>query len=214
MPPIIYNGDIWDGGGGGGGGGSFIPLPLVPNSIVVTDALGTTFVYQPLASVIEGIKYAWADAAARIAQTGMVSGELGVQRDTGDVYRYNGATWVVFFNLQDGASANANLKGVVIPFAYNTASPLTIAAVVNGEAVIDSEIVIETPFDDVAAVLDLGTVASPSALIPAADNDPQNLGNYGSDENINFTGPETVRLTISPGASTQGSGYVLVILKK
>ena len=62
-----------------------------------------------LASVIEGIKYSWPDAAGRAAQTGMVDGELGVQRDTGDVYKYNDppGAWSVFFNLQDGFFATA-----------------------------------------------------------------------------------------------------------
>jgi len=62
-----------------------------------------------LASVIEGIKYSWPDAAGRVAQTGMVDGELGVQRDTGDVYKYDDppGAWSVFFNLQDGFFATA-----------------------------------------------------------------------------------------------------------
>jgi len=62
-----------------------------------------------LASVIEGIKYSWPDAAGRAAQTGMVDGELGVQRDTGDVYKYDDppGAWSVFFNLQDGFFATA-----------------------------------------------------------------------------------------------------------
>jgi hypothetical protein len=55
-----------------------------------------------LSSLIEGIKYSWPDAAARIAQTGMVANELGIQRDTGDCYKYDGAVWNFFFNLQDG----------------------------------------------------------------------------------------------------------------
>lgn len=46
-----------------------------------------------------GIKYSWADAAARAAESGMSTDDLGVQRDTGDVYKYDGAVWNVFFSL-------------------------------------------------------------------------------------------------------------------
>jgi hypothetical protein len=205
--PIIYNGGI-------ASEDERIPDPVLDGNILVGNASGG-FDFQPLSSVIEGITYSWANAAERTAQTGMVSGELGVQRDTGDVWKYDGISWSVFFNLQDGAGASAaNMQAVVVPFAFNTASPLTVRAMVNGESVLDSEIVITQVFDDPAAVLALGTVASPSALIPNSDNDPQTLGTYGSDENINFTGAETVRLTITPGTSTQGVGFVILIVKR
>ena len=99
--PVICDGVICDGAGGGSG---LIPTPIIPDNVLVGNAGATGFDYLPLASLVEGIKYAWPNAAARIAQTGMTADELGVQRDTGDVYKYDGATWSVFFNLQDGAS--------------------------------------------------------------------------------------------------------------
>lgn len=39
--------------------------------------------------------YDWADATARNAETGMVSGEYGHQIDTDEVYQYNGVSWVL-----------------------------------------------------------------------------------------------------------------------
>lgn len=37
--------------------------------------------------------YKWANAAARAEQTGMTSGDLGIQLDTQALYRYNGTAW-------------------------------------------------------------------------------------------------------------------------
>ena len=46
------------------------------------------------AVVVSGIPtYDWANAAARTAQTGMLGGYRGYQRDTGVTYRYDGAAW-------------------------------------------------------------------------------------------------------------------------
>jgi len=134
-----------------------------------------------------------------------------------DVYLFSvpPSTWAVFFNLQDGAPVpNTNLWATITPFAFNTASPLVAIPVVNGESVLDTKIVITTVFDDPAAVLALGTIASPSVFIPAANNDPQTVGGYGSEENVNFTGAEAVRLTLTPGTSTQGAGYLVVVIKR
>lgn len=46
-----------------------------------------------------GIKYSWADSIERAAQTGMSEGDLGIQQDTREVYRYDGAAWQFFFDL-------------------------------------------------------------------------------------------------------------------
>ncbi len=72
-------------------------------------------VFFDLVSLIEGIKYSWLNAAQRNAQIGMVDAELGVQRDTGDVYRYDDppGVWNVFFNLQDGFFSTA-VQGEVL----------------------------------------------------------------------------------------------------
>lgn len=42
--------------------------------------------------------YVWADATARAAQTGMVTGSLGYQTDTGVDYRYDGSAWVLLLS--------------------------------------------------------------------------------------------------------------------
>jgi hypothetical protein len=41
----------------------------------------------------QGYYYRWADNAARLAQTGMRSGDKGFQVDTGYEFRYNGTKW-------------------------------------------------------------------------------------------------------------------------
>lgn len=46
-----------------------------------------------------GIKYVWADAAARDLEVGMVEFEQGLVADERKVYSYNGAAWVAFYDL-------------------------------------------------------------------------------------------------------------------
>lgn len=57
-------------------------------------------IYQTLmtASTL-GIKYVWADAAERAAETGMSEGDQGLQYDTKIVYRYESGSWVEFYKM-------------------------------------------------------------------------------------------------------------------
>lgn len=111
------------------------------------------------------------------------------------------------------ASGTVTTETVEVPFAFNTASPLAIRSMVAGETVINAEIQIITTFDDGAAALDLGTVATPGLIIPAANNIPGTVGVYRNDVNFPFAAPANVRLTITPGTSTQGSGIVVMQIK-
>jgi len=202
--------------------GGAIPLPVQDGHILVGNASGG-FDYQPLSSVVEGITTFWADPGALPGgfpnDSGHKDGELGVLRSTGDVYRFDDpdddgvGVWTLKFNLQDGAPVGPNTKIEIVQFAFNDGSPKTIATMSAGQAVIDSEVVITDIFDDVAATLALGTSGTPSALLGTGDIDPTSLDTNGSDTNITFSGADTIVLTITPGASTKGSGYVVLLLK-
>jgi hypothetical protein len=56
----------------------------------------------------------------------------------------------------------------------------------------------------------VGTPSSPAVLLATTDNAPGTLGQYESDLIVPFSPPESLILTLSPGASTQGAGYVLL----
>lgn len=40
------------------------------------------------------ISYVWADATARLAETGMILNEQGLQQDTNEIYTFNGTSWI------------------------------------------------------------------------------------------------------------------------
>jgi hypothetical protein len=104
--------------------------------------------------------------------------------------------------------------GVLVPFAFGDASPLVLTSIRTGNLVRDAEIVIEVAFDDGSATLALGTAASPGAILPTTKVDPSVVCTFATDENYVAPSDETVTLTLTPGASTAGSGYVLLHVRR
>lgn len=100
------------------------------------------------------------------------------------------------------------------PFTFLSATPQTVYTLLTGELITDTELVIETVYDDNAATLSVGVFADVELIIAIKGNDPQKLGNYGNNENFEFSVDTAVVLTLLPGASTQGSGYVLIEVKR
>lgn len=107
----------------------------------------------------------------------------------------------------------ADVPFVIVPFAFNTASPLTLIGMVSGQFILETELEIDVAFDDVLATLSIGTPADNEKLLANVDNDPMRLSNYGTNQNVEFIMNETVNLYISPGSSTQGSGRVTLTKK-
>ena len=103
---------------------------------------------------------------------------------------------------------------VLVPFAFDDASPKIITSIKTGNMVKDAELVIEAAFDDASATLALGTAASPGAVLPAAKIDPTVEFTFATDENYIAPVDETVILTLTPGTSTAGSGYVLLHVRR
>lgn len=66
-------------------------------------------------------------------------------------------------------------------------------------------------FNGVSPQIILGTLALPSAVIAANENDPTNLGEYETTPDLHINALESVRIVITPGAgATQGSGTILL----
>jgi len=88
-----------------------------------------------IAAASFGIKYSWADDVEKAAQIGMVADELGVQRDTGYVYKYSGSAWVYYFDLGyvnlatlDARYAQKHALSLYLRTAAAASTYLTIAA--------------------------------------------------------------------------------------
>jgi hypothetical protein len=112
-----------------------------------------------------------------------------------------------------GGGGGGNPRIIVVPFAYDTPSPLTITAISPGQFIKSTTIQITEVFDDPTATLALGTTSSPSEFLTTAQNRPRRLGDYEAIVNFLVAAAENVILTINPGASTQGQGYIIVDLR-
>lgn len=100
---------------------------------------------------------------------------------------------------------------VRVDFAFDSASPLLLLAIAAGGAVNRCQVCITTPFDDPTSTLEVGTLFSPALVLAAGEIDPTDAGGqYATDTVTVFASAESLVLTISPGASTQGAGFVLV----
>ena len=106
-----------------------------------------------------------------------------------------------------GGGGGGGLKTAAFTFA--TASPLVLSAITAGANIGRVGIAITTTFDGAGAALTVGTPFSPSLLLGASDNSPGAIGQYESDAVTKFAAPDTLELSITPGAgATQGAGFV------
>lgn len=124
---------------------------------------------------------------------------IGVHQDDTLLWDVVAQKWFV------GAAA---ARSSVVPFAFNTASPLALSALIAGAKIVRAAIVISTPFDDGAATLSLGTPGSPALVLGPSDSLPGTAGQYETDLITTIGAADTLQLAISPGTSTQGAGFV------
>jgi hypothetical protein len=117
--------------------------------------------------------------------------------------------WILF-----GGVVTPAVEYIKYPFTFLSATPQTVYTLITGEMVTDTELVIETVYDDNAATLSVGVAVDVELIIAIKGNDPTKLGNYGNNENYEFGVDTAILLTLAPGASTQGSGYVLLEVKR
>lgn len=102
-----------------------------------------------------------------------------------------------------------------IPFAYDTASPLPLIVISPGYKIMRTEVVIDTVFDGAGAELEVGTGATPGAILSAADIDVTIADTYRTFDRFEDAAPAAVQLAITPGAgATQGSGRVFLEIWK
>jgi hypothetical protein len=96
-----------------------------------------------------------------------------------------------------------------VNFTHTTSSPLNLGPIAPGTVVYLSQLVIEVAFNDPTATVTFGTHANPSLFLGPTDSDPQLVGQYVSFDALGPAAPDSLILTITPGASTQGSGFIL-----
>jgi hypothetical protein len=102
---------------------------------------------------------------------------------------------------------------VQVPFSFATPSPLVLQAVTPGQIVNRALVRIVVPFNDPAATIELGTSAAPGSILATSDINTGLDGQYETDVIVIFSVGDLLLLTLSPGASTQGSGMLLYKIK-
>jgi hypothetical protein len=131
----------------------------------------------------------------------------GVNDDSGAGYSV-GSEWI------DTITGAANEEAVSVDFAYNDVTPVVLTTLNAGDKVIISEIKTTLVFDDAASFVRLGIPASPDLLMAATDSKVSRIGTYSSQQNKDILVGTTLQLIISPGASTQGTGQVIVTIRR
>ena len=102
-----------------------------------------------------------------------------------------------------------------VAFDFNTPSPVLLQAVSSGLVLNRCTIIIVTPFDDPTASIEVGTSADPSLIFAPGEVAAGFTGNtFGNSTLYPFTTNDFLLLTLSPGASTQGSGILLYKAKQ
>lgn len=99
-------------------------------------------------------------------------------------------------------------------FTFVTASPLDFGVLYAGDEIVEAQLIIEVPFDDPAAVVTLGLQSATGVLLSSGDIDPTVVGTYSTEAARNVVAADAVRVQVVPGASTQGSGRVVVSVRR
>lgn len=98
---------------------------------------------------------------------------------------------------------------VVVPFDFETTSPLDLATVGPSAPVVRAGVRIDVAFDGTSPSLEIGTAATPDLVLAPADNLPGSPGQYETNAVVSFATPAVLQLRITPGAgASHGSGVV------
>jgi hypothetical protein len=95
-------------------------------------------------------------------------------------------------------------------FAFDTASPLYLCNVTASGRILRVGIEIEEAFDDITSTLSVGYEGHEELFLSITQNIPYALGYYETAPLYEMSEVQQLKLYISPGASTQGRGYVYV----
>jgi hypothetical protein len=101
----------------------------------------------------------------------------------------------------------------IFTFAFNhtTPSPASAFSIPAGGRILTVGLQITTAFDDPASTLTIGDGGNPSRLMSAAQNIPYEMGESESHVGYQYAASTAILLTITPGASTQGSGVMYIV---
>jgi hypothetical protein len=100
-----------------------------------------------------------------------------------------------------------------VAFTYDSSSPVVFQTIKPGQIMNRAVLLIEEGFDDPSAVIEFGTTAEPGLFLADDESTISSPGQTENDTLYPIVATDFLILTISPGASTMGSGILLYKLK-
>lgn len=106
-----------------------------------------------------------------------------------------------------GGGGNAHTERVRVDFTFATPSPISVTTLNAGDALVKIGLRYTTPFDDPAATVEVGDTGTANLYLTAAQSAPTLGGLYLNENYEDIPVPDTLTVTLTPGASTQGAGF-------
>ena len=105
------------------------------------------------------------------------------------------------------ASGGTHTERVRVDFTFATPSPISAVGLNAGDALVRIGLRYTTPFDDPATTVEVGDTGTPNLYLKPKDSIPVLSGLYLNETYTDIPAPDTLTVTLSPGASTQGAGF-------
>jgi hypothetical protein len=120
----------------------------------------------------------------------------------------------LYGSVEDDGTANLSCQWDFkeLAFTYVSVSPLTLAVVVSGERVVYVGVLINTAFNDGAAVVTVGHTGDTSAFLSGII--PQEIALFEVWPMYQYGGADSVKIYIDPRSSTQGSGVAFIATER
>lgn len=97
-----------------------------------------------------------------------------------------------------------------VEFDSNITGTVKIASLAKGKTVLSAAVVVSTAFNDNGSTISLGINGDSGAIFTTSQVSPNFEATYRSEHPIIMQKAQDILLTIDPGSSTTGSGYVVV----
>jgi len=117
--------------------------------------------------------------------------------------------------LDDLAAANNSARETVKEsFAFNTASPITVTGLNNGDVVVEVYLRITTAFDGAGPAITVGDTGTADLYMAAGDNDPTTVAVYKTTPMSDTAGATNFTITIQAPGATQGDAVLVALIHR
>ena len=162
-------------------------------------------------------QFEYANAAARTGAVGLVATDVdkvAKQIDDDTYYVLIDDAPVTWKAITDVGPSAGRVDVITQAFLFSDGPTVDFGTLLNGDEIIETELEISVVFDDAAALVAVGQITNPSNILDTARTDPQTVGTYRNGENFPITAADGVRISITPGTSTQGTGRAVVTIRR